>query len=66
MCNFLSKKCPIWSFSGPHFTSFGLHMDTYRINLCIQQECGKIQTRKTPNNNHYDHQTRTIEENDIY
>ena len=36
------------SFSGAHFPSFGLNTDKYFVSLCIQYDCRKIQTRKTP------------------
>ena len=32
----------IWSYSGPHFPAFGLNKE---------EECGKMQTRITPNMN---------------
>ena len=44
-----AKSPPIWSFSGPHFAVFGLNTEIYRVNLRIQSEFGKMQTRKTPN-----------------
>ena len=37
------------SFSGPCFSAFGLKTERYSVSLHIQFECGKIQTRKTPN-----------------
>ena len=39
----------IQSFSGPHFPAFGLNRERYGVSLCVQSECGKIRTRKTPN-----------------
>ena len=36
------KSVGIWNFSGPYFPAF-------RLNFPVQFECGKIQTRKTPN-----------------
>ena len=36
-------------FSGPHFLAFGLNTERSSISLCIQYECGKMQTRITPN-----------------
>ena len=39
----------IQSFSDPHFHTFGLNTEIYRVNLCIQPKCRKIQTRKTTN-----------------
>ena len=36
----LREECPYSEFSGPHFPVFGLN---------IQSECGKMQTRITPN-----------------
>ena len=36
------KSDYIWSFSGPYIPAFGLNTERY-------SECGKIQSRKTPN-----------------
>ena len=36
-------------FSGPYFSAFGLNTERYGVSLRIQSECGKVQTRKTPN-----------------
>ena len=36
-------------FSSPHFLAFGLNTERSSISLCIQYECGKMQTRITPN-----------------
>ena len=47
------KSAGIWSFSGPHFSAFGLITEIYRVNLSIQSECGKMRTRKTSNTNTY-------------
>ena len=33
-------------FSGPHFLVFGLYTEIYLLNLRIQSEYGKIETRK--------------------
>ena len=33
------------------FPAFGLNMEIYSVNLCIQSKCGKIQTRRTLNTN---------------
>ena len=35
--------------SGPYFPVFGLITEIYSVNLRIQSQCRKIQTRKTPN-----------------
>ena len=40
------KRCV---FSGPHCPGFGLNVENYSVNLHIQSECGKFQTRKTLN-----------------
>ena len=32
-----------------YFPAYGLIIEIYRVYLHIQPECGKIQTRKTPN-----------------
>ena len=45
----LREKCPIRSFSGPYFPTFGLNTKRYGVSLHIQYECGKLRTRKTPN-----------------
>ena len=38
----------IRSYSGPHFSAFGLNTQKYSISLRIQSECGKMRTRITP------------------
>ena len=43
------KGVRIWSFSGSYFPEFGLNTERYSVFLCIQSECGKMRTRKTPN-----------------
>ena len=43
------KSVRIRSFSGPYFPAFGLNTEKYSVYLPIQSECGKIQTKKTPN-----------------
>ena len=43
------KGVRIRSFSGWYSPAFGLNMEVYSVNLCIQSECGKIRSRKTPN-----------------
>ena len=35
-------------FSGPYFHIFGLNTEIYFVNLCIQSEYRKIQTRNNP------------------
>ena len=45
------KSVRIRSFSGPYFPAFGLNTERYGLSFRIQPECGKIQTRKTPNMN---------------
>ena len=45
----LVKNARIRSYYGPHFPAFGLNMERYSVSLRIQSECGKIQTRITPN-----------------
>ena len=39
----------IWSYSGPHFSTFGLNTERYSVSLRIQSEFWKIRTRITPN-----------------
>ena len=34
-------------FSGPYSPTFGQKTEIYKVNLCIQSECGKIQTIET-------------------
>ena len=46
--NCVQSVC-IRSYSGPHFPAFGLNTERYSLSLCIQSECGKMQTRITPN-----------------
>ena len=43
------KSVLIWSFSCPYFPAFGLNTKRYFVSLCIQSECGKLRTRKSPN-----------------
>ena len=43
------KSVRIWSFSGTYSPAFGLNKKRCFLSLCIQSECGKIRTRKTPN-----------------
>ena len=38
------------SYSGPHFPAFRVNTGKYRVSFRIQSECGKMQTRITPNN----------------
>ena len=45
----LRKKCPHRSYSGPHFPAFGLNTERCGVSLHIQSECGKMQSRITPN-----------------
>ena len=51
------------SFSGLTFPTFGLNTKIYRLNLCIQSECGNIRTRKMPNTEHFLHSVSTEYEN---
>ena len=39
----------IRSYSAPHFPAFALNTGRYGVSLRIQSECGKMQTRITPN-----------------
>ena len=43
------KGVCIRTYSGPHFPAFGLNKERYSVSLRIQSECGKMQTRITPN-----------------
>ena len=43
------KSVRIWSYSGPHFSGFGLNTERYSASLRIQSECRKMRTRTTPN-----------------
>ena len=47
-CHTLREKCPYLEFSAPYFPGFGPNLEIYGVSLCIQCECGKIPTRKTP------------------
>ena len=38
-------------YSCPRFPTFGLNTERYGVSLRIQSECGKMQTRITPNIN---------------
>ena len=53
------KSVSIRSYSGPHFPAFGLNTERYRVSLRIQSECGKMQTRITPNTDTF-HAVSTI------
>ena len=45
--NTLREKCPNTEFfSGPYFPVFGMNTEIYGVNLRIQSEYSKIQTRK--------------------
>ena len=37
------------SYSGPHFSAFGLNTERYEVSLHIQSECRKMRTRITRN-----------------
>ena len=43
------KSVRIWSFSGPHFSAFGLNTDRNEVSLHIQSGYWKIETKETPN-----------------
>ena len=43
------KSVHIRSYSGPHFSAFGLNRERYGASLCIQSKCGKMRARITPN-----------------
>ena len=43
------KSVRIRSYSGPHFSAFGLNTERYSISLRIQSKCGNMRTRITPN-----------------
>ena len=43
------KFVRIRRYSGPHFPTFGLNTERYRLSLRIQSECGEMRTRITPN-----------------
>ena len=43
------KSVHIRSYSGPHFSAFGLNTYRHSVSLRIQSECGKMRTRITPN-----------------
>ena len=50
----LHKKGPYSEFFWSVFLATGLNNGRYGISPRIQSECGKIQTRKTPNTNMFD------------
>ena len=39
------KSVSVRSYSGPHFSAFGLNTEKYGLSLHIQSECGKMRTR---------------------
>ena len=43
------KSVRIRSYSGPHFSAFGLNAERYSVSLRIQSKCGNMRTRITPN-----------------
>ena len=43
------KSVRIWSYSGLYFPAFGLNTERYGVSFRIWSECGKMQTRITPN-----------------
>ena len=45
------KRVYIWIYSGLYFPAFELSIERYSVCLRIQLECGKIQTRISPNMN---------------
>ena len=47
----------IRSYSGPHFSSFGLNIERYFVSLRIQSECGKLRPRK---NSVFGHFSRSV------
>ena len=47
--NTLPENVCIRSYYGPCVPAFGLNTKRYSVSLRIQSECGKIQTRITPN-----------------
>ena len=49
ICPNCVKSVRIRSYSGPHFPAFGMNTERYSVSLCIHFECGKRQTRITPN-----------------
>ena len=60
-----AKIVPIPSFSGRYFPAFGLNTQVYRVNICIQSECGKIRTRKTQNTDTFNAASETSENLDF-
>ena len=40
------KSVQVRSYSGPYFPIFGLDTEIFAVNVFIQSEYGKIQTRK--------------------
>ena len=47
--NHCVKSVRVRSLSGLYFPAFGLNAGRCGLSLCIQLECGKMWTRKTPN-----------------
>ena len=43
------KSVRIRSYSGPHFSAFGLNTERYSVSPRIQSECEKMRSRITPN-----------------
>ena len=45
----LPEKCPYSELFWSAFPVFGLNTERYEVSFRIQAECGKMQTRVTPN-----------------
>ena len=43
------KSVRFRSYSGPHFPTLELNIDSYSVSLRIRSECGEMPTRITPN-----------------
>ena len=43
------KSVRIQRYSGPYFPAFRLNTERYGVSIHIPSECGKIETRITPN-----------------
>ena len=52
------KSVRIRSYSGPHFSAFGLNAKTYGVSFRIRSECWKKRTKITPEYGHFSRSER--------
>ena len=57
----LHKKCPYLELFWSVFSRIGLNTERYGVSFRIQSECGKIQTRITPNTDTFHADEKSLE-----